>query len=883
VKKKDNIATLFFYIIVIVFVLNPMTAYTGQTPAVIFGSIRDAETNKPLPAAQIHITGTRIGTITNDEGDYHLEIPDLPAEIVVSFIGYESAQITVTATSPETLDVLLKPRLYILPTVTVTSGSTAEIIMRRVIERKKEWYASLNTYKVDAYTRVNLANETKIAFISESISVLFWDKEQGTKEVTTFRKNTDNIPDDMSVTSARMVPNFYDDNVVLFGYNMVGLTHPDALDYYTFKIIEHSTLDNKTVYIMSVEPKSKLQPLFRGTVSILDEDYAMIDLDLRPNEAVIYPSPLNEFKFSVKQQFSNFGEDVWLPVDVRVNGKIKIKFGFLLELPAINYSQVSRFSDYEINTALPDSLFKNKQINNLTIAISNDNVAIEVSEETRPAGPDISETEEAPDDSEEIAEKRADETLTDTSDTADSTTVPVMTAADSLTLIARDARRDSLFALNRSAIPFTAEEDSAYAAIDSTMTMEKMFKPTGLLTKVVDMENSSDDSNTGDDESETKEKSRISRALSKVTSGMTPGSWHNRVDGYHLGMNWNKRYKKRIRYHFGGAYSTALERWSWNVGTELFPGKKERVSFILSAFSGTDTRQNTGNYPLWLNTALTLGGFNDYYDYFWNERLRAGIKYRFNRKNMEIETAVNSERHESLAGSSYFDLSGKRKQLRANPAVKEGALRSVSMRFNYGRRMNPVSVDGPRGASFSIEHSSPAFLGGLHTFTSYNADIVWRVETYLKRRLFPMTLDIRFTGSASTGKLPIQRFASLDSRFLIWTPFGTFKSLGTRPLEGEHHAALFVEHNFRTVPFELIGLRRIAEKNIGIIVHGAAGRTWISSRRLKELAFTPHYRDTVISEAGISLNNLFGFLRLDYTKRLDRRGHTFGINLARIM
>ncbi|MFC1650975.1 DUF5686 family protein [Candidatus Latescibacterota bacterium] len=879
-NKSANYSILFISLLVAVMTVNSKNTYAEQAPIVIHGKIRDSENSKPLPAAHVRIKGTRIGTISNEEGEYNLEIPVLPAVVVVSFIGYESSEKNIPEGSPETIDILLEPRLYILPTVIVTSGNSAENIMRRVIERKKEWYGKLDTYKADAYTRVNLANDTKIAFISESISVLFWDKEKGSKEVTTFRKNTKNMQQDEAIASARMIPNLYDDDIELFGYNMVGLTHQDALDFYTFSIVEHKNLDDKTVYVMSVEPKSKLQPLFRGTVSILDEDYAMIDLDLSPNEAVIYPAPLKEFKFSVKQQFSDFGEDIWLPVDVRVNGQIKIKFGFLLELPTINYTQVSHFSDYEINAALPDSLYETEVVKYLNISISNDDIDIETSEEIKDSDSGNLKSETIQNDSDTIAEKGADKESTDT---AESQTVPVLSAADSLALKALEARQDSLFALNRSAIPFTEEEEEAYSTIDSTMTMEKVFKPSGLLAKFADEDNSENDSNNENEDGEKKEKSKFSRALSKITSGMSPGFWHNRVDGYHLGLNWKKSYKKRVRYNFGGAYASSLERWSWQGETEVFFSEKQKSSIIINAFTGTQNRQSTKNYPLWINTALTLGGFDDYYDYYRNDRIRAGYRYKFKKNNMVLETAFNNERHSSLRQSTFYDLTGKRGRLRVNPAVKEGNLRSLSMQFNFGRKHHPITIDGGKGAKFSIEHSSPEFLSSDHTFTQFNTDIVWRFNTYLKRRLFPMTLDIRFNGSASAGKLPIQRFASIDSRFLFWTPFGAFRSLGSRPLEGEHHAALFVEHNFRTVPFELIGLRTIAERNIGIILHGAAGRTWIESSRLKKLAYDPHYCGNIVSEVGISLNNLFGFMRFDATKRLDRRGYTFGINLARIM
>ena len=46
-----------------------------------------------------------------------------------------------------------------------------------------------------------------------------------------------------------------------------------------------------------------------------------------------------------------------------------------------------------------------------------------------------------------------------------------------------------------------------------------------------------------------------------------------------------------------------------------------------------------------------------------------------------------------------------------------------------------------------------------------------------------------------------------------------------------------------TVPFEIIGLRSLAKRGWGIILHGASGRTWISDTRLASLSHRYHYLD----------------------------------------
>ena len=40
----------------------------------------------------------------------------------------------------------------------------------------------------------------------------------------------------------------------------------------------------------------------------------------------MFPPPIQEFGLWYRQQFSNFGGDFWLPVDVRIQGNIKFWF-----------------------------------------------------------------------------------------------------------------------------------------------------------------------------------------------------------------------------------------------------------------------------------------------------------------------------------------------------------------------------------------------------------------------------------------------------------------------------------------------------------------------------------------------------------------------------
>jgi hypothetical protein len=65
---------------------------------------------------------------------------------------------------------------------------------------------------------------------------------------------------------------------------------------------------------------------------------------------------------------------------------------------------------------------------------------------------------------------------------------------------------------------------------------------------------------------------------------------------------------------------------------------------------------------------------------------------------------------------------------------------------------------------------------------------------------------------------------------------------------------------------------------LGLVVHGASGRTWQNGESgLHRYAGPDGYHH----EAGLSLNGIFGILRLDATLRLDKPGFTAGVGLTR--
>jgi hypothetical protein len=792
---------------VIVFFILSISNSIAQK--IVHGSVKNADTGEFLPMANMQVEGTYRGTITNDQGNYILELKKVPAVILVKYIGFISKRVRVTDTSPDRIDVLLKPTVIKLRTLIVTGEDPAVNIMRKVIRKKKEWRALLKTYKADAYTRLVLENDTGIVSISESTSKVYWHKEKGSKEIVKSKRETSNIRDNQMTALASYLPNLYDDDIEIMGFKIIGPTHPKALKYYNFKKIGDRQIDEKAVFDILVTPKSKLQPTFNGRISILEGDYVMIDLDLKPNESMLFPPPIQEFNLHFKQQFNNFGQAFWLPMDIRIDGGIKIGIiGF--QIPVINYKQISRLTDYQINITLPDSLYRESR-----------NVYM-----------------------------------------------------DSLSI-----RQDSSFTSKYYVIPLTEKEDKAYSSLDSTMTLEKAFKPTGLLAKLATVRVSTTEQ---EDRSSGDTPPKKGRSLFNLISHLQPQFRYNRVDEMHIGLKVKQDITRNLSVHAASAYKTGLERWSFETKLNFrWGGRRNRGTITGTYVSDTHSRYTSENYPHLLNSIQTLLGFEDYFDYFWNKKWNTTFSYRFQKLNTKFSLGFNIENHSSVSKTSDRDLLSRDYIQRSNPAVEDGNLNSMEFTVALGNEYVPWGTIGQQRAEFKIEHSSPDILNSDFSFTRYQLTLDVHINTFLRRRFMPNAIDLRVVGGTSTGSLPVQRMGTLDVRLGSFSPFGVFRSLNGIPPEGEHYVGVYWEHNFRTVPFELIGLRALAKQGLSLLIHGAHGRTWISDETRSRLLHDYRYFDKFHHEIGLSLNGILGFLRLDVTRRLDQPDIFIGVSLVR--
>lgn len=74
----------------------------------VSGTVMSEVTGEPLSGASVKLKGTSAGTATDESGSFSLLVPDEGGVLVISYIGYESTEITVTR--PSNLNIRLKQK-----------------------------------------------------------------------------------------------------------------------------------------------------------------------------------------------------------------------------------------------------------------------------------------------------------------------------------------------------------------------------------------------------------------------------------------------------------------------------------------------------------------------------------------------------------------------------------------------------------------------------------------------------------------------------------------------------------------------------------------------------------------------------------------------------
>jgi hypothetical protein len=394
-RKWGQVPGLFYFLFpFVLFLLGG--AIHPCSAATLSGKITDEE-GKPLPFATIYLQNTTLGATSNQAGVYFLKLDPGEYTVVVKYIGYKQIVETLQISGEIRKDFQLEPEEIEIEEVVITPDGKdpAYAIIQKAIDRKEQNKIPFAAYSYDAYHKTVLrssieADSTVDASLMESIpgfegpdssdftdgeEIIYLEENLSTVWKKAPRKQKEEIiSSQVSGASGQysFVGNLiskvldfspYRNLIPMEGLSARGIVSPisnSAMLFYDYKLVGTVKENGTKAYKIKVIPKRPTDPVFTGTIYILDELYAVRGLDLfltRDNQIMLMDT------LKIKQDFVPQADSVWVPFGLNFNFKMDlsllgVKFG-------INGTSEAITSNY---TPLPD--LTNKFFDRELLAIS---------------------------------------------------------------------------------------------------------------------------------------------------------------------------------------------------------------------------------------------------------------------------------------------------------------------------------------------------------------------------------------------------------------------------------------------------------------------------------------------------------------------------------
>ncbi len=205
-------------------------------------------------------------------------------------------------------------------------------------------------------------------------------------------------------------------------------------------------------------------------------------------------------------------------------------------------------------------------------------------------------------------------------------------------------RADSLLDISGVRVPLASEEQSALAGIDSTQTLDKAFKPTGLAARFVQV---------GPDE-----------GGKRVSFDFGPAVWYNRVEALHAGGTATVRVRRVGSLRVEAGYETGLETLRYAVLARLGRGP----GFVEAGYDrGVAPRYRSDVQTPLFNSLDVLLHRGDYFDYTDRERVRVTLGYAPRRSDWAFTLSGADERHRGVEAVREILTAQGYRDPRANP------------------------------------------------------------------------------------------------------------------------------------------------------------------------------------------------------------------------
>jgi len=252
------------------------------------GKVIDKKTGEPVVFASVYITDTKIGTVTNSDGEFIIKVPDryIDRQLGITHLGYTAFVIDLKSlmSSGNKIEMVSAP--YEIEEVTIRKIDPKTLLMT-AIGKIPENYSNQPVMMTAFYRETIKQNRTYVA-VAEAVLDAYKSSYTNATEadrIKVFKGRKSQDVKKMDTVLFKFQGGPYTSFLLDLVKNPGDLLSEDALDYYDYKLGGTVNILNSQAYVIEFDQRETVDfPLYKGKIYLDVSNLAIagIEFEISP-------------------------------------------------------------------------------------------------------------------------------------------------------------------------------------------------------------------------------------------------------------------------------------------------------------------------------------------------------------------------------------------------------------------------------------------------------------------------------------------------------------------------------------------------------------------------------------------------------------------------
>jgi hypothetical protein len=251
------------------------------------GRVLDKNSMKPLVFADVQLSESNIGVVTNTDGDFIIKVPDklLNHKLTINHLGYKNTEINLSLLNKNVNIIYLEAITFPIAEVKVRK-TNPEDLLRAAIRNKSANYSN-NPVMMTSFYRETIKQNKNYVAVAEAVMDIykapyFKTSESDRSKIFKGRKSQDVKKMDTVIVKMQGGP--YTSLLLDVVKNPGDILSEDLFELYDYKLEGINYINDREAYVISFRQKERItEPLYEGNIYLDYNNLAIAGLDFHLN------------------------------------------------------------------------------------------------------------------------------------------------------------------------------------------------------------------------------------------------------------------------------------------------------------------------------------------------------------------------------------------------------------------------------------------------------------------------------------------------------------------------------------------------------------------------------------------------------------------------